>query len=123
MSTITTQPAPTKQRLAIAGVLLLGAVVALSIGVYAKVHTPSGRPALTFGFSGILQMKAWLTTLAASLLIVQMVTALWMWGKLPRAGFRPGLGLHPAPLERHRRLHHHPPGRFQLHLGARVPDV
>ena len=89
MSTVTTQPAATKQRLAITGVLLLGAVVALSIGVYAKVHTPSGRPALTFGFSGILQMKVWLTTGAASLLVVQLVTALWMWGKLPRAGSAP----------------------------------
>ena len=90
MSSITTQPAATKRRSAIAGVLLLGAVVALSIGVYAKVHTPAGRPALTFGFSGILQMKAWLTTAAASLLVVQLVTALWMWGKLPRAGSAPG---------------------------------
>jgi hypothetical protein len=34
---------------------------------------------LTFGFSGILQMKAWLTTAAASLLVVQLVTALWFF--------------------------------------------
>jgi hypothetical protein len=90
MSIITTQPAATKQRLVITGVLLVGAVVALSIGVYAKVHTPAGRPAFTLGFSGILQMKAWLTTAAASLLIVQLFTALWMWGKLPRVGSAPG---------------------------------
>jgi hypothetical protein len=38
---------------------------------------------VTFGFSGMLQMKAWLTTAAAVLLVVQVLTALWMWGRLP----------------------------------------
>lgn len=38
---------------------------------------------MTLGFSGMLQMKAWLTTLASVLLLVQLVTALWMWGRLP----------------------------------------
>lgn len=71
-------------------VFLCGAVIALSIGLYAKLHTPSGRPVTTLGFSGLLQMKAWLTTAATGLLFVQVTTALWMWGKLPRvAGYAP----------------------------------
>ncbi len=78
-----------RRRAGIAAVLLLGAGVAAAIGVYAKLHTPAGRPVVTFGFSGILQMKAWLTSAAATLLIVQLTTALWMWGKLPRAGSAP----------------------------------
>jgi hypothetical protein len=64
-------------------VLLLGAGVAVAIGAYAGLHQPAGRPFTTFGFSGMLQMKAWLTTAAAVLLLVQLTTALWMWGRLP----------------------------------------
>jgi hypothetical protein len=64
-------------------VLLLGALVAVALGVYAGLHEPAGRPFATFGFSGMLQMKAWLTTGAVSLLLVQLTTARWMWGRLP----------------------------------------
>ena len=81
----------------LAGALLVGAVVAVSMGVYAGVHEPAGRPLFTLGFSGMLQMKAWLTTAAAALLVVQLVTALWMWGRLPGAGRAPGWA---APLHR-----------------------
>ncbi|MGZ4664120.1 MAG: DUF6529 family protein [Frankiaceae bacterium] len=76
-----------------AGLILLGAAVAVCIGAYAKVHTPAGRPLFTLGFSGMLQMKAWLTTLALALLFVQLLTALWMWGKLPGAGGAPAWGV------------------------------
>ena len=70
---------------AAAGALLLGVglAVALALGVYAKVHTPAARPIFTLWFSGMLQMKAWLTTAAAVLVLVQLATALWMWGRLP----------------------------------------
>ena len=79
-------PAPSS---ALALVLLTGAAVAVTLGVYAKVHTPALRPLFTLGFSGMLQMKAWLTTIAVALLAVQLVTALWMWGRLPGAGSAP----------------------------------
>ncbi len=69
--------------------LLLGAVVAVSLGVYARVHTASGRALFTLGFSGILQMKVWLTTAALVLVLAQLTTALWMWGRLPGAGPAP----------------------------------
>jgi len=65
--------------------LLVGAAVALSLGVYAKTHTPARRPLFLLGFSGMLQMKAWLTTIALALIVVQVVTASWMWGRLPGA--------------------------------------
>jgi len=67
----------------LAGILVAGAMVALTIGVYAGVHEPAGRPLVTLGFSGMLPMKAWLTTGASVLLIVQLTTAMWMWGRLP----------------------------------------
>jgi hypothetical protein len=69
--------------------LLLGAGVSVALGVYASVHTPSARPLFTLGFSGMLQMKAWLATAALALLVVQLLTALWMWGRLPGAGTAP----------------------------------
>ncbi|CAO5153377.1 conserved membrane hypothetical protein [Frankia sp. AiPs1] len=74
---------------AAAGVLLLGAGVAVALGVYAKAHDPAGRPLFTLGFSGTLPMKAWLTTAALVFVLVQLVTALWMWGRLPGAGKAP----------------------------------
>ena len=79
-------PAATK----LAAALLVGAAVAVSLGVYSKVHTPAARPLFTLGFSSVLPMKAWLTSAAASLLVVQLLTALWMWGRLPGAGRAPG---------------------------------
>ncbi|HTW06573.1 MAG TPA: DUF6529 family protein [Acidimicrobiales bacterium] len=82
-------PAPRKRSLGLIAVFLAGAAVAASIGVYAKLHTPSGRAVTTFGFSGIVQMKAWLTTVAVAFVVVQLVTALWMWGRLPLAGHAP----------------------------------
>lgn len=88
MSTAAREGTTTGRR-TFAGIALLGAGVAVTMGVYAGVHEPAGRPLVTFGFSGMLQMKAWLTTAAAVLLIVQLVTALWMWGRLPGAGPAP----------------------------------
>jgi hypothetical protein len=89
MSTAVEQEAATS-RTTLAAVLGLGACVAVAMGVYAKVHTPAGQPLFMLGFSGMLQMKAWLTTIATAFLLVQLTTALWMWGRLPRAGAAPG---------------------------------
>ncbi len=88
MST-TTDAVSTRKQVGIVLLLLFGAAVALSIGLYARLHTPTERPVTTLGFSGILQMKAWLTTAAVVFVIVQVVTALWMWGHLPRAADAP----------------------------------
>jgi hypothetical protein len=74
---------------AVALALLAGAAVALAIGVYAQVHQPAGRPLFLVGFSGMLQLKAWLTTVALVLVVVQLTTALWIWDRLP--------GARPAP--------------------------
>jgi hypothetical protein len=83
-----TRPIPSTQRRgnAVALALLAGAAVALAIGIYAKVHQPALRPLFLVGFSGMLQLKAWLTTVALLLVVVQLATALWMWGRLPGAG-------------------------------------
>lgn len=77
-------------RTGLAAVLLLGCAVALALGVYAKAHDPALRPLWLFGFSGMLQLKTWLATAALALVLVQLATALWMWGRLPGAGPAPG---------------------------------
>ena len=76
--------------------LLLGVWVAVSLGVYGRLHTAAQRPLFNLGFSSMLPMKAWLTTIATALLAVQLITALWMWRRLPRAGKPPRwiAGLH-----------------------------
>src|SRR5690242_4380302 len=62
--------------------LLAGGLAALALGVYGRVHTPTGFAVGVAGFSGALPMKAWLTTGAFVLAIVQVVSALSMWGRL-----------------------------------------
>jgi hypothetical protein len=87
---------PARAGMGLMGALLVGVAVAGAVGVYAGVHDPAGRPTFNLGFSSLLPMKAWLTTGAAALLVVQLLTALWMWGRLPGAGTAPGwaVGLH-----------------------------
>jgi len=84
-----TPPAVPRRRSAVAGVLLLGAAVAVALGVYAKVHQPALRPLFLVGFSGMLQLKTWLATAALVLVLAQLTSALWMWGRLPGAGDAP----------------------------------
>jgi len=61
----------------------VGAVVAIVLGVYGRLHEPTGIAVNVAGFSGPQSAKAWLTTLAFLLALVQLVSALGMWGRLP----------------------------------------
>jgi len=78
---------------ALAGVGALGLAVAAVLAAYAQVHPGNGQALVTFGFSGMLPMKAWLTTAAAALAIVQVLSALSMWGRL---GGRTPTWVHPV---------------------------
>jgi hypothetical protein len=62
--------------------LLAGCAVAVALGVFARVHHATGHAIDVPGFSSTLAVKTWLTTLAAALAIVQLVTAAGMWGRL-----------------------------------------
>ncbi len=79
---------PPRSRAALAGVLLLGCAVAVGLGVYGRGHGHR-RPIFVVGFSGVIQFKVWLATAALVLVLVQVLTALWMWGRLPGAGSAP----------------------------------
>jgi hypothetical protein len=80
-----------RSRPALALVLLTGAgiAVAVAVGVYARVHSPGARPLFLLGFTGMLQLKSWFASAALVLVVVQVVTALWIWDRLPGAGPAP----------------------------------
>jgi hypothetical protein len=70
----------------------LGALVALSLGIYANVHEPATDLAITLGFSDTITMKVWLASIALLFALFQVVSALWMYGKLPLGGTPAWLG-------------------------------
>src|SRR3954454_2719057 len=71
--------------------LLAGAAVSLTLGVYGHVHDPSQKLVFTLFFSQTISMKVWLATIAVAFAVVQLTTALWIYGKL-RATAPPWLG-------------------------------
>jgi hypothetical protein len=60
----------------------VGAVVALLVGVFGRIHTPTLDGTTTLGFSTVLAMKTALTVAIGVLVLAQLFTALWMYGKL-----------------------------------------
>jgi hypothetical protein len=62
--------------------LAVGAAVAVALGVYGREHSPTGEAIVTFGFGGLAAMKVWLSVMVAVLGVVQVTTALWMYGYL-----------------------------------------
>src|SRR3954452_18355750 len=63
--------------------ILAGAAVALALGVYGHVHDPSQQLVFTLFFTSTISMKVWLATVALAFAVVQVSTALWLYGKLP----------------------------------------
>ena len=61
---------------------LIGAAVSVALGVYGRVHDPTGHALFTLFFTKTLNMKAWLATVAVAFAIVQVLTALRLYGKL-----------------------------------------
>lgn len=62
--------------------VLLGGLVALALGIYGHEHTPTGQGIALFGFSSLIQMKVWLAVASGAFALLQLFTALWMFGKL-----------------------------------------
>lgn len=63
--------------------LAAGSAVAITLGVYGSTHTGTGVAVNLAGFSGPLEAKVWLTTGALVFALVQVFSALMMYGKLP----------------------------------------
>src|SRR5215213_2044997 len=79
----TTATRPVATRLLVAAGL--GAAVAVALGVYGHVHDPSQKLVFTLFFSSTIAMKVWLASVALAFAVVQVATALWLFGKLPWA--------------------------------------
>jgi len=78
---------PAARRLLLAG--LLGAAVALTLGIYGRAHKPASDLTITLGFTNTITMKVWLATIVLAFAVVQVLSALWIYGRLP-LGSAPG---------------------------------
>ena len=59
-----------------------GAVVALLVGLFGRVHDPTLAGTTTLGYPTVLAMKTVVATAAGVLAVLQLVTALWIFGRL-----------------------------------------
>ena len=57
---------------ALLGAALIGAAISVALGVYGREHDPAGQALFTLGFSGTINMKAWLATIVLVLAVVQV---------------------------------------------------
>lgn len=72
-----------------AGAVVAGALVAVLAGVYGRVHDPASETTIKLFFTTTLHFKSWATTAILVLVILQLLGALWMYGKLPLFGDAP----------------------------------
>jgi hypothetical protein len=71
---------------------LIGGLVALTLGVYGRLHNPTGYAINIAGFSSPGAVKSWLATGAFVFALVQVGSALVMYGKVPRVAAPPWIG-------------------------------
>jgi hypothetical protein len=64
------------------GAFVAGAVVALLVGVFGKLHDPSLGGTTTLGFDTVIDMKVVVSTVIGVLAVLQVIGALWIYGKL-----------------------------------------
>ncbi|GAB7107399.1 DUF6529 family protein [Streptomyces phaeofaciens JCM 4814] len=62
---------------------LVGAAVAVGLGAYGRIHDPAGTSFNLAGFSSTGAVKSWLATAALFFALVQVASALMLYGKLP----------------------------------------
>ena len=81
MSHATTDPRPMTVPLTACAA---GAVVALLLGVFGRVHDPTLSGTTTLGYDTVLAMKVVVSSVIALLALLQLLGALWLYGKLGR---------------------------------------
>lgn len=79
----------TAQLVTLIGAGSVGAAVALSLGVYGRSHAPTGATIDPIHPEQLLQVKSALTSVGAALVVIQLMTALWMYGRGPMPVSRP----------------------------------
>ena len=60
----------------------VGAVVALLAGVFGRLHQPTLAGTTTLGFTTVLAMKTVVAIVIAALVVFQLISALWIFGKI-----------------------------------------
>jgi uncharacterized protein DUF6529 len=88
----TTAAVPGRSREArIIAILLVGAAVALGLGVYGRVHDPTGRSLITLFFTATINLKVWFATTAFALALFQLGSSLRIFGKIGKGRVPPWL--------------------------------
>src|SRR4051794_30559189 len=64
----------------------------MTLGIYGHVHDPATDLSTTLGFADTITMKVWLAPAAVLFAVIQLVSALWMYGRLPVAAAPAWLG-------------------------------
>jgi len=64
----------------------IGTAVSFGLGVYGRLHTPSGHAVNIAGFSTGAAAKAFLASVVMALVLVQTVTAMGLYGRIPLRG-------------------------------------
>src|SRR5689334_4967008 len=75
-------PGPTRSMAVPLTAFAAGAVVALLVGVFGTVHDPTLDGTTTLGFRTVIAMKVVVSTVVGALAVLQVVGALWMYGRL-----------------------------------------
>jgi hypothetical protein len=70
--------------------VLAGVAVTGFVAAYAGAHPGDEATLFTLGFGSMVEAKTWLATGAAALLVVQLLSALAMYGRLPGVRSAPG---------------------------------
>jgi hypothetical protein len=71
---------------------LVGCIVALTLGIYGRLHSPTGVAVDVIGFSSPGTVKAWLATVAVLFASVQVASSLVMYGKVSWITAPPWIG-------------------------------
>jgi hypothetical protein len=77
------QPARGSTGIAVLIAVVIGALVAVGLGVFGKLHDPEGYSVSVAGFSSGVAVKSWLATLAIVLALFQLVSAFAMYRLVP----------------------------------------
>ena len=83
----TSADAPTRTALILPAVA--GGAVTLTLGVYGRLHMPTGVALIDTGPLPFVEAKVWAATVVLLLVVLQVASAAWMWGRVPGAAPAP----------------------------------
>jgi hypothetical protein len=82
MSGAAAPPRTTASAMRVLVPFLIGAAVAVALGVYSKQHDPTGDNLFHLFFTGTIQMKVWFAALAFALAVFQLLSGLRIYGTI-----------------------------------------